>query len=51
MSDRGVKIFLTVVGLYFITKDVGAVVMYSKRKTRDVESKKVTNVMPSSGNR
>ena len=32
MTDRNVKCFITIVGLYFITKDVGALVLYSRRK-------------------
>ena len=32
MTDRNVKCFLTIIGLYFVTKDVGAVVLYSRRK-------------------
>ena len=32
MTDRNVKCFLTIIGLYFVTKDVGAIVLYSRRK-------------------
>jgi len=32
MNERNVKCFLTIIGLYFVTKDVGAVVLYSRRK-------------------
>jgi len=32
MSERNVKLFLAIAGLYFITKDVGAVVLYSRRR-------------------
>jgi len=31
MSDRGVRLFLFAVTTYFITKDVSAVLIYSKR--------------------
>ena len=33
MTERNVKCFITIVGLYFVTKDVGALVLYSRRKT------------------
>jgi len=33
MYNRDAKIFLMVVGLYFVTKDVGALVLYSKRQS------------------
>jgi len=32
MTDRNVKFFLMIAGLYFVTKDVGALVLYSRRK-------------------
>jgi len=32
MTDRNVKFFITIIGLYFVTKDIGAVVLYSRRK-------------------
>jgi len=42
MSDRNVKFFLAIAGLYFITKDVGAVVLYSRRR-RVVEDRNVSD--------
>ena len=32
MSERGVKFFLAVSALYFVTKDIGALVVYSRRE-------------------
>jgi len=32
MGDREVKIFVTVVASYFVMRDVGALVMYSRKK-------------------
>ena len=40
MTERNVKCFITIVGLYFITKDVGALVLYSRRKTHTEYPKK-----------
>jgi len=34
MNDKHAKIFVTIVGLYFVTKDVGAVVLYSRRQAK-----------------
>ena len=32
MSERGVKLFLAMSALYFVTKDIGALVVYSRRE-------------------
>jgi len=45
MNDKHAKIFLTVVGMYFVTKDVGSVILYSKR-----QSKKTLTVIKSVSN-
>jgi len=34
MNDKHAKLFLTVVGMYFVTKDVGSVILYSKRQSK-----------------
>ena len=51
MNDKHAKIFLTVVGLYFVTKDVGVVVMYSKRQSKTSPVvQKIVNKKPDAGN-
>ena len=47
MNDKHAKLFLTVVGLYFVTKDVGAVVLYSKRQPKSTPVvQKIVNMKP-----
>ena len=51
MNDKHAKVFLTVVGLYFVTKDIGAVVLYSKRQSKTTPVvQKFMNMKPSAGN-
>ena len=51
MNDKQAKVFLTVVGLYFVTKDVGTVVMYSKRQSKKSPVvQKCMNMKPGAGN-
>ena len=51
MNDKHAKVFLTVVGLYFVTKDVGTVVMYSKRQSKTSPVvQKCMNMKPGAGN-
>ena len=38
MSDRNVKIFLLLTGFYFISKDVGALVLYNRKYSKSSNS-------------
>jgi len=35
MSDRNVKLFIFLAGLYFVSKDVGAIVLFSRRNNKN----------------
>ena len=38
MSDRNVKLFIFLAGLYFVSKDVGAIVLYSRKSNNENKS-------------
>jgi len=47
MSDKNVKLFLLFAGFYFISKDVSALVVFSRRQQKPIkDSKEETNLPP-----
>ena len=43
MTDKHVKIFLMVTTMYFVSKDMGAVILYSRRSSSTVKCAKVND--------
>jgi len=43
MSDRNVKLFILFAGFYFISKDISAVVVYSRKQRTEKPKTKICN--------